>query len=94
MTPALGGLGIDGKLLIVGASTEPVEFVSAAMIGGRRSVQAWPSGTATDSADTMRFSVLTGVRPMIETVPLERAQEAYDRMMRGEARFRMVLTLG
>jgi D-arabinose 1-dehydrogenase-like Zn-dependent alcohol dehydrogenase len=55
-------------------------------------VQAWPSGTAADSADTLRFSVLTGVRPMIETMPLERAMEAYERMMSGAARFRMVLT--
>jgi D-arabinose 1-dehydrogenase-like Zn-dependent alcohol dehydrogenase len=92
MTPVLGGLAVDGTMMIVGASTEPVEFVSAGMIGKRASVRAWPSGTAVDSADTMRFSVLTGVRPMIETLPLERAQDAYDKMMRGEARFRMVLT--
>jgi D-arabinose 1-dehydrogenase-like Zn-dependent alcohol dehydrogenase len=94
MTAALDGLAVDGKMLVVGASTEPVEFVSATMIGKRASVQAWPSGTAADSADTLRFSVLTGVRPMIETMPLERAMEAYERMMSGAARFRMVLTAG
>ncbi|MDB5026942.1 MAG: Alcohol dehydrogenase GroES domain protein [Candidatus Eremiobacteraeota bacterium] len=92
MTAALGGLAVDGKMIAVGASTEPIEFVSAPMIGKRATVQAWPSGTAADSADTLRFSVLTGVRPMIETMPLERAMEAYERMMSGAARFRMVLT--
>jgi D-arabinose 1-dehydrogenase-like Zn-dependent alcohol dehydrogenase len=90
-TPVLGGLAVDGTMMVVGASTEPIEFASAGMIGKRASIKAWPSGIAADSADTMRFSVLTGVRPMIETMPLERAQEAYDKMMRGEARFRMVL---
>jgi len=64
----------------------------AAMIGTRASVEAWPSGIAADSEDTLRFSVQTGVRPMIETKPLERAQEAYDRMMSGQARFRVVIT--
>ncbi len=92
MAPAIEGLGIDGKLLIVGTSTEPLELDTLPLIGGRRSIQGWPSGTATDSADTMQFSVLTGVRPMIETAPLERAAEAYERMMSGRARFRMVLT--
>ena len=92
MAPAIDGLGIDGKLLIVGASTESLELNTIPMIGGRRSIQGWPSGTATDSADTMQFSVLTGVRPMIETAPLERAAEAYERTMSGQARFRMVLT--
>jgi len=94
MTPAIGGLSVDGKLLVVGASAEPIEVAPAALIGARRSVSGWPSGTAADSTDTMHFSVLTGVRAKIETLPLERAQEAYDRMMRGDARFRMVLTAG
>jgi D-arabinose 1-dehydrogenase-like Zn-dependent alcohol dehydrogenase len=62
------------------------------MIGQRHSVKAWPSGTCADSEDTMRFSVQTGVRAMIETMPLERAAEAFERMMSGAARFRMVLT--
>ena len=61
------------------------------MIGGRQSIQAWPSGISADSADTMRFAVLSGVRPMIEAVPLERANEAYAKMMSGAARFRMVI---
>jgi D-arabinose 1-dehydrogenase-like Zn-dependent alcohol dehydrogenase len=92
MVPALGGLAVDGQLLIVGASAEPLPVNAVPMIGGRLSIKAWPSGTAADSEDTLRFSVLTGVRPMIETMPVERAQEAYDRMLSGAARFRMVLT--
>ncbi|HET7815280.1 MAG TPA: alcohol dehydrogenase [Candidatus Baltobacteraceae bacterium] len=92
MEPALAGLAIDGQLLIVGASHEPLSVNSAAMIGGRQSIRAWASGTCVDSEDTMNFSVLSGVRPMIETMPLDRATEAYERMLSGEARFRMVLT--
>lgn len=91
MEPALGGLGIDGKLMIVGASMEPLSVNTVGMIGGRQSIQAWPSGISADSADTMRFAVLSGVRPMIETMPLEHANEAYEKMMSGAARFRMVL---
>jgi D-arabinose 1-dehydrogenase-like Zn-dependent alcohol dehydrogenase len=63
------------------------------MIMGRRSIQGWPSGTAPDSEDTLDFSVLSQVRPKIETFPLERAPEAYERMMSGKARFRVVLTM-
>ncbi|GAC1577460.1 MAG: alcohol dehydrogenase [Candidatus Elarobacter sp.] len=92
MTPAIGGLAVDGTLLVVGASQEPIEVSSIALIGGRRSVKGWPSGIAADSQDTMDFAVLSGVRPMIETMPFDRAQEAYDKMMRGDARFRMVLS--
>jgi len=92
MEPLLKGLGIDGQLLVVGASPQPLPVDTAGMIGRRHSIKAWPSGICTDSEDTLRFSVMTGVRAMIEVVPLERAQEAYDRMMSGAARFRMVLT--
>jgi D-arabinose 1-dehydrogenase-like Zn-dependent alcohol dehydrogenase len=93
MEPVLSGLGVDGQLLIVGASPEPLPVNTAALIGKRNSIKSWPSGTCADSEDTMRFSVQTGVRAMIETVPLERVTEAYERMMSGAARFRMVLTL-
>lgn len=93
MEPVLKGLGVDGQLLVVGAASEPLPLDTAAMIGGRNSVKAWPSGTCVDSEDTLRFSVQTGVRAMIEVMPLERAQEAYDRMMSGAARFRMVLAV-
>jgi D-arabinose 1-dehydrogenase-like Zn-dependent alcohol dehydrogenase len=93
MIPAIGGLGIDGALLIVGASMEPLPIPPVALIGGRKSIKGWPSGDAADSADTLKFSAAEGIRPMIETMPLERAREAYDKMMSGAARFRMVLEL-
>jgi len=88
------GLGIDGKLIVVGVSHEPIEVSTLLLVGGRRSIQGWPSGTSIDSEDTLKFSALSNVRPMIETMPLERAAEAYDRMMSGKARFRMVITTG
>jgi D-arabinose 1-dehydrogenase-like Zn-dependent alcohol dehydrogenase len=91
MTPLIDGLGVDGKLLVVGASPEPIEVTSLQLIGRRRSIAGWPSGRAADSEDTLRFSVLQDVRPMIETYPLAKAAEAYARMMSGEARFRVVL---
>jgi D-arabinose 1-dehydrogenase-like Zn-dependent alcohol dehydrogenase len=91
MTQVLGGLGIDGKLVVVGASPEPIEVTPFQLIGGRRSVAGWPSGTSADSEDTMRFSALAGIKPMIETYPLTKAAEAYARMMSGKARFRVVL---
>jgi D-arabinose 1-dehydrogenase-like Zn-dependent alcohol dehydrogenase len=92
MSGAVGGLGIDGKLIVVGASMEPIEVSPLALIGMRRSISGWPSGTASDSEDTLDFSVLSDIRPLIETYPLERAAEAYERMMSGKARFRVVLT--
>lgn len=94
MEQAFGGLGIDGEMIVLGAAHEPLSLNTAAMIGGRFSIKGWPSGTCADSEDTMRFAVLTGVRPMIETMRFEHAQKAYDRMMSGDARFRMVLTRG
>jgi D-arabinose 1-dehydrogenase-like Zn-dependent alcohol dehydrogenase len=93
MSAAVNGLGIDGKLMIVGASSEPIEVPPIALIGQRRSLQGWPSGTASDSEDTLAFSVLSEIRPMIEQYPLEKAAEAYDRMMSGKARFRVVLSV-
>jgi D-arabinose 1-dehydrogenase-like Zn-dependent alcohol dehydrogenase len=94
MSDVVGGLGIDGKLLVVGASAEPLQVSPFALIQGRRSVSGWPSGTASDSEDTLRFSARAGIRPMIETFPLERAAEGYERMMSGKARFRVVITTG
>ncbi len=91
MSRTIGGLGRDGRLLVVGASGEPIEVSPFQLIPGRRSVAGWPSGTAADSEDTLKFSALTGVRPMIETFPLDRAAEAFDRMMSGKARFRVVV---
>jgi len=94
MSAAVGGLGVDGKLIIVGAAFDPLEVSALQLIGGRRSISGWPAGTSIDSQDTMRFSALAGVRSMNEVFPLERAAEAYDRMMSGQARFRAVLTTG
>jgi D-arabinose 1-dehydrogenase-like Zn-dependent alcohol dehydrogenase len=92
MSSVIAGLGVDGKLLVVGASGEPIEVSPLLLIGARRSIAGWPSGTAHDSEETLKFSVLSNVRPMIETYPLEKAAEAYERMMSGKARFRVVLT--
>jgi D-arabinose 1-dehydrogenase-like Zn-dependent alcohol dehydrogenase len=94
MSAVLGGLAANGKLILLGVAREPVEVPSMLMVGGRRSICGWPSGSSRDSEDAMSFSVLAGVLPMIETMPLERAAEAYERMMSGAARFRMVLTMG
>jgi D-arabinose 1-dehydrogenase-like Zn-dependent alcohol dehydrogenase len=94
MTAVIGGLAIDGKLLIVGAPADPLQVAAGPLIGGRRSIAGWPSGRSIESEDTMKFAALTGVRSRNETFPLERAQEAYDRMMSGKARFRVVLTTG
>jgi D-arabinose 1-dehydrogenase-like Zn-dependent alcohol dehydrogenase len=93
MSAAVGGLGIDGKLIVVGAAMQPIEVPPLALIGARRSIAGWPSGTASDSQDTMNFSVLSQIRPLIEAYPLLRAAEAYERMMSGKARFRVVLTM-
>ena len=94
MSALVDGLAPNGKLLIVGASPEPLTISPLQLILGRKTVQGWPSGTAKDSEDTMQFSALTGVRPMIERYPLEKAAEAYDQMISGRARFRVVLTVG
>jgi D-arabinose 1-dehydrogenase-like Zn-dependent alcohol dehydrogenase len=93
MAATVGGLAVDGKLMVVGASAEPIEVSPIMLIGQRRNISGWPSGTATDSEDTLEFSVLTGVKPMIETFPLARAAEAYARMMSGKAQFRVVITM-
>ena len=87
------GLAANGKLVIVGASPEPLTITPLQLIGARGSIQGWPSGTAKDSEDTMQFSALTGVRPMIERYPLEKAADAYQQMISGKARFRVVLTM-
>jgi D-arabinose 1-dehydrogenase-like Zn-dependent alcohol dehydrogenase len=94
MSAVLGGLGVNGKLVILGAADAPLEVNAGLMIGGRRSITGWPSGSSIDSQDTLSFSALTGVRAMSEVFPLERAAEAYEHMMSGKARFRAVLTTG
>ena len=87
------GLAGGGKLLVVGAGFESLAVTPLQLIGGRKAIQGWPSGTAKDSEETLRFSALSGVRPMIERYPLEKAAEAYDQMISGRARFRVVLTV-
>jgi D-arabinose 1-dehydrogenase-like Zn-dependent alcohol dehydrogenase len=85
------GLGVGGRLVIVGASPDPFAVTSLQLIGARKSIAGWPSGTSKDSEDTLAFAARTGVRPMIEVFPLERAADGYDRMMSGKVRFRSVL---
>ncbi|WP_428264772.1 alcohol dehydrogenase [Haliangium sp.] len=89
----VGGLGLGGQLLIVAATNEPLTINPLALLSGRRSILGWPSGTATDSEDTMAFAGLTGVEPLIETFPLDQANQAYERMITNQARFRAVLTM-
>jgi D-arabinose 1-dehydrogenase-like Zn-dependent alcohol dehydrogenase len=93
MSELINGLGPNGKLMVVGATFDPIEVTPAQLIFGSKTIQGWASGTPTDSEDTLRFAELTGVRPMIETFPLEKAAEAYARMMSGNAQFRVVLTM-
>jgi alcohol dehydrogenase/propanol-preferring alcohol dehydrogenase len=94
MSAVLGGLGVNGKLIILGAAAEPLQVPGIPLLMGRRSVLGWPSGSSIDSQDTLFFSAQTGVRSMNEVFPLARATEAYDHMMSGKARFRAVLTIG
>jgi D-arabinose 1-dehydrogenase-like Zn-dependent alcohol dehydrogenase len=92
MGALVDGLGVDGRLIVVGASPEPFPVSSFQLIMARRSIVGWPSGTSKDSEDTLKFAATTGVRAMIETFPLAQAPEAYERMMTGKVRFRAVLT--
>ena len=93
MSELIDGLGPNGKLMVIGATFDPIEVTPIQLITGSRSIQGWAAGTPADSEDTLRFAELRGVRPMIETYPLEKAGEAYARMMSGEAEFRVVLTM-
>ena len=91
MTSVIGGLGVDGELLMVGATPEAVEVSPMEMLMGRKSVAGWPSGTPTDSEDTLKFSALFDTKPMIEEYPLEKVKEAYNRMITNQSKFRVVL---
>jgi D-arabinose 1-dehydrogenase-like Zn-dependent alcohol dehydrogenase len=93
MSEVIDGLAPNGRLIVLGAAFEPIEVSPLQLITGSRTIQGWASGTPTDSEDTLRFAELSGVRPMIETYPLEKAAEAYARMMSGKAEFRVVLTM-
>jgi D-arabinose 1-dehydrogenase-like Zn-dependent alcohol dehydrogenase len=93
MSELINGLGPNGKLVVIGATFDPIEVSPVQLINGSKTIQGWAAGTPADSEDTLNFSELTGVRPMIETYPLEKAAEAYARMMSGKAEFRVVLTM-
>jgi D-arabinose 1-dehydrogenase-like Zn-dependent alcohol dehydrogenase len=93
MSQVIDGLAPNGKLMVVGADFSAIEVTPLQLIGGSKTIQGWASGTPTDAEDTLRFAELTGVRPMVETYPLEKAAEAYARMMSGKAQFRVVLTM-
>jgi len=93
MSELIDGLGPNGKLMVIGATFDAIEVTPVQLISGSRTIQGWAAGTPADSEDTLRFAELAGVRPMIETYPLEKAAEAYARMMSGKAQFRVVLTM-
>ena len=93
MSELFDGLAPNGKLIVIGVDSEPLQVTPVQLITGSRTIEGWASGTPADMEDTLHFAELTGVRPMIETYPLERAGEAYARMMSGKAQFRAVLTM-
>jgi D-arabinose 1-dehydrogenase-like Zn-dependent alcohol dehydrogenase len=93
MTEVFDGLASNGKLMVIGVTADPIEVTPVQLVTGSRNIQGWASGTTADEEDTPRFAELTGVRPMIETYPLEKAGEAYARMMSCKAQFRVVLTM-
>jgi D-arabinose 1-dehydrogenase-like Zn-dependent alcohol dehydrogenase len=93
MTEVFDGLAPNGKLVVIGVTADPLEVTPVQLVTGSRSIQGWAAGTTADEQDTLQFAELTGVRPMIETYPLEKTAEAYARMMSGKAQFRVVLTM-
>jgi D-arabinose 1-dehydrogenase-like Zn-dependent alcohol dehydrogenase len=93
MSGLIDGLSTTGRMMVVGADAAPIEVSPMQILFGRKDIQGWPSGTPVDSEDTLRFAEMTGVRAMIEKYPLEKAGEAYARMMSGKAEFRVVLTM-
>ena len=93
MTELIGGLGPNGKLLLIGVASDPIEFAPVQLIRGGKSIEGWAGVTPADSVDALRYAELRGVRAMIETYPLGKAAEAYSRMMSGDAEFRVVLTM-
>ena len=93
MTEVFDGLAPNGKLIVIGVAADPIEVTPIQLVTGSRSIQGWASGTTADEQDTLNFAELSGVRPMIETYPLEKAGEAFARMMSGKAQFRVVLTM-
>ncbi len=93
MSELVDGLGPNGTMMVLGAAFDPIQVSPLQLISGSRAIRGWLTGTPADSEDTLHFSELTGVRPMIETYPLEEAAKAYARMLSGDAQFRVVLTM-
>ena len=93
MSATIGGLGHQGELVILGVPGDPLKVSVLPLIMQKRAVAGWASGTSIDSEDTLKFSALTGVRALIEKYPLDKAPEAFERMMSGKARFRVVLEM-
>jgi D-arabinose 1-dehydrogenase-like Zn-dependent alcohol dehydrogenase len=93
MSALVGGLGVNGTMMVVGASMDPIEVPPNQLLFGKKGIQGWAGGIPSDSQDTLRFAEMTGVRPMIEKFPLAKAAEGYARMMSGKAEFRVVLTM-
>ena len=93
MSQLIDGLGPNGELMVIGATFDPIEVTPVQLISGSKTIQGWAAGTPADSEDTLCFAELSGVRPMIETYPLEKAADAYARMLSGKAEFRVVLTM-
>ena len=93
MSALVGGLGVNGTMVVVGASMDPIEVSPNQLLFGKKGIKGWAGGIPTDSQDTLLFAEMTGVRPMIEKYPLAKAAEAYARMMSGKAEFRVVLTM-
>jgi len=93
MSALFNGLGANGKMMVIGAEFEPIEVSPIQLIGGKKGLQGWAAGIPTDSEDTLRTAEITGVRAMIERFPLEKVNEAYERMTSGKAQFRVVLTM-
>jgi D-arabinose 1-dehydrogenase-like Zn-dependent alcohol dehydrogenase len=92
MSALVGGLGVNGTMVVVGASMDPIEVSPNQLLFGKKAIKGWAGGIPTDSQDTLRFAEMAGVRPMIEKFPLAKAAEGYARMMSGKAEFRVVLT--
>ena len=93
MGPLVSGLAVRGKLIVIAVPEDQIQLSTLPLVFGGRSIYGTLTGTAIDMEDTLAFSVLEKIRPMIETLPLEQAADAYARMMQGQARFRMVLKM-
>jgi D-arabinose 1-dehydrogenase-like Zn-dependent alcohol dehydrogenase len=93
MSALVGGLGLNGTMVVVGASMDPIEVAPNQLLFGKKGIKGWAGGIPTDSEDTLRFAEMTGVCPMIEKYPLAKVADGYARMMSGKAEFRVVLIM-